>query len=50
MPRQGWQCSKHIPDARTHGSTLLPLGLEEGWNLILRQQDDLGLGVASRPL
>jgi hypothetical protein len=43
MPRQGWQCSKHIPDARTHGLTFGLLTLEEGWNLILRQQDDLGV-------
>jgi hypothetical protein len=48
MPRHSRRCSEHRPDTQTHGSTRLLLTLEEGWNLILRQQD--GLGVASRPL
>src|SRR5450830_1733363 len=41
MPRQGGECSKHVPDNRSHGSTRRLLAQEEGWNLILHQQDDL---------
>jgi len=48
MPRHSRQCSEHVPDTWIHGSTFGLLTLEEGWNLILRQQG--GLGVASRPL
>src|SRR5450830_1564420 len=41
MSRQGSQCSKHVPGTRSHGSTRRLLAQEEGWNLILHQQDDL---------
>jgi len=48
MPRDSRQCSEHVPDTRTHGSTFGLLTLEADWNLILRHEDSLG--VASRPL
>src|SRR5450756_2491627 len=41
MPLQAGQCSKHIPDTRPNGSTRRLLAQEEGWDLILHQQDDL---------
>src|SRR5450756_1909938 len=41
MSRQGSQCSKHVPGTRSHGATRRLLAQEEGWNLILHQQDDL---------